>query len=136
MPGRGGRPKGSKSFRTLQREARVAAIKAHADLPDAKGYDRIDCLVVMEEAMRFFYEIADKARKKADADGFKSGIRDAITVAKDLAPYRHPRLTTTRIGGDESLPPIRLEQLTDSQLDYLLNKLMVGLSAKEPGTKD
>jgi hypothetical protein len=127
----GGRKPGAKNRRTLQREARVAAIEAGTALPSAKGYDRIDCLVVMEEAMRFFYETADKARKKDDIGGFKSGIRDAITVAKDLAPYRHPRLTTTRIGGDESLPPIRLEQLTDSQLDYLLNKLMAGLSAKD-----
>ncbi len=83
----GGRPKGSKTDRT---KAVAAELALTGTTP----------LEVMMEAMRFYWDAGN--RDKASA------------IAKDAAPYMHPRLTTLAVGGDPNAPPVK----TESKLIY------------------
>jgi len=76
----GGRVKGTKNGRTLARQALV-------DKATAEG---ITPLEVMLGAMR---EAWDKGDKPA-----------AAGIAKDAAPYMHPKLSNIMHGGDEDNP--------------------------------
>jgi hypothetical protein len=99
------RPAGSKNKRTLFREAQKKAAQAEARLAAAKGdeYALADSLSVMDEAMKFFLRLAREERKgavHAKADYYTS----AVSVAEKMAPYRHPRLSSVKVGGDQNHP--------------------------------
>jgi transposase len=51
----------------------------------------------MEDAMAYFYRLALKERHRngdADPKAIRDNLREAVTIAKELAPYRHPRLSS------------------------------------------
>jgi hypothetical protein len=89
-----GRPKGSRNKRTLLREA-----EQHVGL---KYVDRVlDCLYVLESAMRHFYVRAEMGknagRNHAEVD---ADFEKAAHLAAMVAPYRHARLSAVKLAGD------------------------------------
>jgi hypothetical protein len=117
-----GSRKGIKNKRTLLREAnmREAAARAqvdltHTDLEPIKA----DSLSVMEDAMTFFYYLALKERHHggdADPKAIRDNLREAVTIAKEVAPYRHARLSSVRVGSDRPNAPFVPDGVTAAEL--------------------
>ncbi len=70
-------------------------------------------LDVMLEAMRYFRGLAGKYGTQGNTPDEKQCVmflRDAAAIAKDLAPYYHPRLASTTIQSNPDKPVVaRLE---------------------------
>ena len=102
-----GRPLGAKNKRTLLREANMRGAAARAQFDLAITDDeliRADSLAVMEDAMAYFYGLALKERHRngdADPKAIRDNLREAVTIAKEVAPYRHPRLSSVKVGSLE-----------------------------------
>jgi hypothetical protein len=47
-------------------------------------------------------------------------------VAHDVSPYLYPTLRSIKHGGEEDAPPIRIESLSDYQLEMLIKRLERG----------
>ena len=94
------------SLPTLQREAarNTAAAKAKifgTDLPDVKL--SLDSLAVMEAAMRHFYLTAlieKSAGEHADWEAVDAAMVQAASIAKEVAAYRHAKLSAVRLAGE------------------------------------
>jgi hypothetical protein len=84
-----GSRKGIKNKRTLLREANMREAATRAQLGIAISDDesiRADSLAVMENAMTFFYQLAqnEKRRNKhADVEAIRENLREAVTIAKE-----------------------------------------------------
>jgi hypothetical protein len=50
----------------------------------------------------------------------------ASKVAHDVSPYLYPTLQSIKHGGDEDAPPIKLENLSEYQLERLIERLSKG----------
>jgi hypothetical protein len=95
-----GRPIGAKNKRTLLREAEEAVDRAKAtnDVP-------LDCIFVIERAMRHFYLRAEtgkavgRSQQQVDED-----YKQAAALATLAAPYRHARLSAVKLAGDANNP--------------------------------
>jgi hypothetical protein len=64
-----------------------------------------DSLAVMENAMTYFYRLALKERHRsggADPKAIRNNLREAVTIAKEVAPYRHARLSSVKVGSDRT----------------------------------
>jgi hypothetical protein len=116
-----GSRKGIKNKRTLMREANMREAAARAQLI-LEGSDdesiKADSLVVMEEAMTFFHRLAlkERGRKDADIEMIRDNYREAVAIAKDVAPYRYPRLSTVKVGGDRINIPFVPDGVTAEQV--------------------
>src|SRR5580704_14514715 len=65
----------------------------------------VDSLAVMENAMSYFYRLALKERHRsedADPKAIRDNLREAVTIAKEVAPYRHARLSSVKVGSDRT----------------------------------
>jgi hypothetical protein len=106
-----GRPLGAKNKRTLLREANIreAAARAQFDLAiTADESIKADSLAVMEDAMAYFNRLALKERHRsgdADPKAIRDNLREAVTIAKEVAPYRHARLSSVKVGTDRANAP-------------------------------
>jgi hypothetical protein len=89
---------------TREAARNTAATKAKlfgTDLPDVKI--SLDSLGVMEEAMRHFYlsaQIEKSAGEYADWKAVDAAMVQAAAIAKEVAAYRHPKLSAVKIAGD------------------------------------
>ena len=66
---------------------------------------KTDGLAVMEDAMAYFYRLALKERHRngdADPKAIRDNLREAVTIAKEVAPYRHARLSSVKVGTDRA----------------------------------
>src|SRR5271163_503673 len=91
------RPKGACNKKTLLREAEQRRLTA-----DGNGEVLVDCLHVMEKAMRHFYFKAVKEQERGDkADQIVVGaaFNQAAVLAEKVAPYRHARLAPMKLSG-------------------------------------
>lgn len=127
-----GRPKGMKNKRTIIREQRIAQAAQSVengtiDISDFKK----DGVQVMEYAMAFFYVLAEKELRAGGNP--RDDLKTASEIAKDVAQYHRPKLTSIRHGGDPDLPPVKLENLSNEQLDFLIDRLLQGLTTKGSG---
>src|SRR5580704_3195964 len=64
-----------------------------------------DSLAVMENTMTYFYRLALKERHRsedADPKAIRDNLREAVTIAKEVAPYRHARLSSVKVGSDRT----------------------------------
>ena len=84
----GGRPKGAKTERT----------RAIAEQVALTGLTPLE---VMMEAMRHYQAIGNRDK--------------AVAIAKDAAPYMHPRLATVAVGGTPGAP-IETKDVTMAEL--------------------
>ena len=127
------RTKGSKNKATLQREAArdTAARKAEilgTALPDVKI--SLDSLGVMEEAMRYFYVkamVEKSAGEHADWKAVDAAMIQAATIARDVAAYRHAKLSAIRLAGE-----IKQGPADGASLDELLEKIKGELNKLGP----
>ena len=108
------RPPGAKNKRTLLRESnmRDAAVRAQLGLATTDDESiKADSLAVMEEAMSFFYRLALKEKRRneeADLKAIRDNLREAVNIAKEVAPYRHARLSSVKVAADRaSMPAVR-----------------------------
>ena len=117
-----GRPLGAKNKRTLLREANMRQAAARAQLGAATSDDELikaDSLAVMEEAVTFFYRLALKEKRRngdADPKTIRDNWREAVTIAKEVAPYRHARLSSVRVAGDRTNMPEVPEGMTGQEI--------------------
>lgn len=100
-----------KGRRTIMREAQLAL---------ANGKRRpviLDSLEVIERAMMFFYDaaMAELRKKKPDSRRLVELHLNAAAMAKEVAPYRHPKLSAIKIAkrDDDPLEGKTLEQLRE-----------------------
>ena len=125
-----GRPLGAKNKRTLLREAnmRGAAARAQFDLAMTDDVSiNADSLAVMEDAMAYFYCLALKERHRngdADPKAIRDNLREAVTIAKEVAPYRHARLSSVKVGTDNTNAPYVPDGVTAAELREELFSMM------------
>jgi hypothetical protein len=102
------RPLGAKNKRTLLREANMREAAALAQLGLATTDDesiRADSLAVLEQSMRYFYGLVLKEKRRneeADLKAIRDNLREAVIIAKEVAPYRHARLSSVKVGADRA----------------------------------
>jgi hypothetical protein len=125
------RPLGSKNKRTFLREASMREAASRAQLGLAITDDesiKADSLAVMEEAMTFFYRLALKERRRneeADLKAIRDNLREAVTIAKEVAPYRHARLSSVKVAADRtSMPAVRDDITADELRTEILAELV------------
>ena len=96
------RTKGARNKKTLLREAEQKRLAANGN-----SEVLVDCLHVMEKAMRHFYFKAVREQErgdKADQIVVDAAFNQAATLAEKVAPYRHPRLAAMKLAGDPNNP--------------------------------
>jgi hypothetical protein len=124
-----GRPKGSRSKRTIMREQRIKATEAASQLAKANGDDILieDSLVIMEYAMRYFFTEAVEARRKQpdEKETIKTALLDAVGVAAQVCKYRHPKLSTVKVGGDRENPLMVREGVTSKRVQQELLEMII-----------
>jgi hypothetical protein len=112
-----GRPRGARNRRTILREAEEAVDRATAtnEIP-------LDAIFIIEKAMQHFFlraemgKNAGRSEAKVDADYEK-----AAHLAASVAPYRHPRLSATKVLG-KPLNPLHFKD--DATADELRAEIM------------
>jgi hypothetical protein len=128
-----GRPKGAKNKRTILREA-----EKEVDLANATNEIPLDCIYVIEKAMRHFFLRAEtgkavgRSQEQVDED-----YRQAAALASLVAPYRHARLSAVKLAGDpNNAVPIKdaasLDELRDEimrDLGHLVSTGVIDLKA-------
>ena len=88
-------------------------------MPDVKV--SLDCLGVLEEAMRHFYlkaVIEKTAGELADWAAVDRAMMQAASLARDLAAWKHPKLSAVRIAGELKQGPA-----DGATLDELLERI-------------
>jgi hypothetical protein len=102
-----GRPPGSRNKKTLVREQRIREAAKLARGPE-EGAIPIDSLRIMEAGMRYFFGRfqAGVAEKSPNDAQVRADILDAVSVAKDLAPYRYARLSAMKLASDLKADPL------------------------------
>ena len=67
-------------------------------------------------AARHLFELAAQERAKGEAaqrDVVVRLLTAASKIAHDTSPWLYPTLQAIKLGGDEDLPPLRIESLSD-----------------------
>jgi hypothetical protein len=80
------------------------------------------------ESARYIWDLAEQERAKPEPQ------RDAVTklmamaskLAHDVSPYLYPTQQAIKHGGEEDGAPIRIENLSEYQLEMLLQRLSKG----------
>jgi hypothetical protein len=78
------------------------------------------------DAARHLFELAAQERAKGEAaqrDVVTKLLTAASKIAHDVSPWLYPALQSIKLGGDEDAPPIRLDNLSDFQLEQLIARL-------------
>jgi hypothetical protein len=105
-----GRPRGSRNKRTLLREAEQHVGLEYVD-------QMLDSLYVIETAMRHFFLRAEMGknagRNHAEVD---ADFEKAAHLAAMVAPYRHARLSATKLAGDPNNPVHFKDDATSEEL--------------------
>ena len=119
-----GSRKGIRNKRTLIREQRmIEAAKNAARTADRSidGVVLLDSIEVMEAGMRYFFGRfqAESAEKKPDWDKADAAFLQAVAIAKDITPYRHPRLATMKLATDPNA-----RKLSDMSREELRQKII------------
>jgi hypothetical protein len=112
---------------------REAAVRAQLGLATADDESiKADSLAVMEEAMSFFYRLALKEKRRnedADLKAIRDNLREAVIIAKEVAPYRHARLSSVKVAADRTSMPAVRDDITADELraEILAEMLRLGL---------
>ncbi len=81
------------------------------------------------DAARHLFELAAQERAKGEAaeqDRVVRLLTAACKIAHDVSPWLYPALQSIKLGGDENAAPIRLDSLSDHQLESLVAQLRKG----------
>jgi hypothetical protein len=121
----GGRRKGSKNKIPSDKRAAIERASSLAGLDrqgTSMGHIQID-------AARHLFELAAQERAKGEAaqrDVVTRLLTAASKIAHDVSGWLYPALQSVKLGGDEDAPPIKLESLSDHQLETLVARLSKG----------
>ena len=97
-----GRPKGSKNRSTILREAQETMLARGLM---GREQEFFDSLHVMEVGMRHFFAKAMHGKaNKGKPETIDANMLQAVSIAEKIAPYRHARLSATKILGDPNSP--------------------------------
>lgn len=121
----GGRKKGSlnKAIRVKKAVSRdVAATLAQLDRAGRSMAE------IQIDAARYLETVAKAEREKPDPllEQCTKYASMAAKVAHDVSPYLYPALQSIKHGGDENAAPIRMESLSEFQLETLIKRLRRG----------
>jgi hypothetical protein len=115
------RPPGSKNRRTLLREAEQAM---------GRSEDFVDCMHVLEYAMRHFYGRALLLKQiNGKPEQIDADLKEAAAIAEKIAPYRHARLSSLKLAGDPT-NPVRIHD--DASIEELRAEVMKHLKRLAP----
>jgi hypothetical protein len=80
------------------------------------------------DAARYLETVAkaEQAKPEPQLETATKYTAMAAKVAHDVSPYLYPALQSIKHGGDEDAPPIRLESLSEYQLEVLIGRLRKG----------
>ena len=118
----GGRRRGSRNKIPSDKRAAIERASSLAELDrqgTSMGHIQID-------AARHLFELAAQERAKGEAaqrDVVTRLLTAASKIAHDVSPWLYPALQSIKLGGDEDAPPIRLDNLSDFQLEQLIARL-------------
>jgi len=121
----GGMRKGQKTKRTLEREAREAALAEqqraaqHANRVPRRERGKL-AIDVLDEAMNYFFGLAATYQPtdnnpKRDEKKFERYLDKGIDAAAKLAPYQSQRLSAQQV----THTPLDLSKLSNEELDEL-----------------
>jgi hypothetical protein len=124
----GGRRKGSVNKATRTRRAVSESIAQSLAQIDRNGKTMAE---IQLESARYIWDLAEQERAKPEPqrDAVAKLMAMASKLAHNVSPYLYPTMQSIRHGGDEDAPPLRLETLSDHQLEALIKRLQRGLSA-------
>ena len=115
-----GRPKGSKNRSTILREAQETMLARGLM---GREQEFLDSLHVMEVGMRHFFAKAMHAKaNKGKPEIIDANMLQAVSIAERIAPYRHARLSATKILGDPNNPVHFRDDATAEELRAELMK--------------
>ena len=130
---RGGRIRGSKNRKTLERERAknvVTTLSEYAkNAPPIDFKARFDSLDMMEGVMRHFYIralIEQRQGAEADWDKVDSLMMRVLVCAEKVAKYRHAQLAAMKLSGDVNA------KVDDSTIEELLVKIKEEYKALGP----
>jgi hypothetical protein len=97
--------------------------------PEFDPYDQLEIIA------KTFLEQADaeKRRDKPNMRLIDDLLDKAARVLRDMVPYTRPRLTATKVSGDEDAPLFDLSTLTDSELAFLRRTVLKATMVDEAG---
>jgi hypothetical protein len=75
------------------------------------------------ESARWIGELAEEKRARGELDLASKYASIASKIAHDVAPFIYATQASVRHAGDEDAPPIRIESLSDQQLEKLIERL-------------
>lgn len=124
---RGGNVKGSSHKRMMGADQFLALGGYAAVAPQFSAIDNIE-----KVAKLYLGLAADEQRKGANADRkvMDAHLDKALRALRDLAPYRHARLSSVTVKGDPNAP-LNLSGLSDSELAFF-RKIMLKLGGGTP----
>lgn len=96
-----GRRRGEIHRKTRHTRAKASLVEARRAIALAADGNIAAPLDVMAEAMAVFLRLARTAKSVEQKVAY---YKDAVDVAGDMAPYRHPRLSVTKLIGDPDRP--------------------------------
>ena len=121
----GGRKKGSLNKATRVRRAVAESLAQGLAQLDRNAKSMAELQI---ESARYIWDLAEQERAKAEPQQ-EVVIRlmtAACKVAHAVSPYLYPTLQAIKHGGDEDATPIRIETLSDHQLEQLVKRLSCG----------
>lgn len=135
-----GRPAGSRNKKTLIREQRIREAAKLARGPE-EGAILIDSLQIMEAGMRYFFGRfqAGVAEKSPNNSQVRTDLLDAVSIAKDIAPYRYARLSAMKLASDPKADPLNgwsREELRQMVIQELKELDALGCFQERPGIAD
>ena len=112
-----GRPKGARNKSTIIK-------MAERELVDEKyNGQTLDCLFVIEKAMRHFYTRAETGKAVGRSpEQVDEDYRQAAAMANLAVPYRHSRLSAVKLAGDPNNPVRFKDDATADELRAELTK--------------
>jgi hypothetical protein len=118
----GGRKKGSKNKIIPGRQAKYLPKEIALEIRerDAAGERMIDIQLDMARMITRYAKTEEALGNKADAMKYASV---AAKIAHDASSFLYPTHAAVRHAGEEDAPPIRIESLSDFQLEKLIERL-------------
>jgi hypothetical protein len=120
----GGRRKGSRNKIPSDKRAAIERATSLAEL-DGNG---VSMGHIQISAARRLYEQANQERAKGEAAQQDVVIRlltAACRIAHGVSPWLYP-LQSIKLGGDEDAPAIRIETMSEHELEVLISRLSKG----------
>jgi hypothetical protein len=117
----GGRRKGSKNKAPSDKRAaleRASALAQRDGSGRSMGCIQIDAARYLESL-----SLAERQRENPDLDRATRYAVMAAKVAHDVSAWLYPTVQAIRHSGDEDGAPLRLEHLSDHQLEALIRRL-------------